>query len=136
MLTGDDILQFILEELDEELGRPGAARPDSVLLGSGAALGSLALVGLLTRIEDFCLENGLEFCWADDVAMSEKRSNYRTPADMAAYIAGPAGERGGCGEVAPGTAGELRECGYKRPETAGERGGRDEVAPGTAGEAR
>jgi hypothetical protein len=108
VLTDDDILQFILEELDEELGRPGAARPDSVLLGNGAMLGSLALVGLLTRIEDFCLDGGIEFCWACDVAMSEKRSHYRTPADMAAYIVESAGILRACGDGGPGTAGEMR----------------------------
>ncbi|MDR1945835.1 MAG: hypothetical protein LBQ51_01530 [Desulfovibrio sp.] len=101
MLGNDDILKFILEETDEELGRPGAARPDSVLLGRGAVLGSLALVGLLTRIEDRCLDGGIDFCWAGDMAMSEKRSRYRTPADMAAYILALAEEQRGLPEETP-----------------------------------
>ncbi|MDR2603861.1 MAG: hypothetical protein LBC55_00710 [Desulfovibrio sp.] len=118
MIDGDDILRFILEELDDELGRPGAARPDSVLLGSGAALGSLALVGLLTRVEDHCLDNGIDFSWASDMAMSEKRSNYRTPADMAAYIAGLAEERGGCGDDGPGRAADRGRWGERAPAAA------------------
>jgi acyl carrier protein len=60
--------------------------PATVLLGQGGLMDSLMLVNLLLGVEDFCLENGIPFEWAQDAAMSEKRSHYRTIGTLADYL--------------------------------------------------
>ena len=56
------------------------------LLGREGVLSSLMLVELMLEVEDFCAENGLVFVWADDAAMSERRSAYRTVESLTELI--------------------------------------------------
>ena len=56
------------------------------LFGREGVLSSLMLVELMLEVEDFCAENRLCFTWANDAAMSERRSAYRTVASLTDLI--------------------------------------------------
>ena len=56
--------------------------PDTVLIGDGRVLDSLALVELCLRLEDVAVEMGFEFDWTSDAAMSRSRSMFRTVASL------------------------------------------------------
>lgn len=64
----------------------GEITEDTRLLGRESALSSLLLVELMLEVEDFCAEKGLTFVWANDAAMSERRSVYRSLASLADFI--------------------------------------------------
>lgn len=51
---------------------------DTVLIGGGGLLDSLALVELCLRLEDQATSMGFEFDWTSESAMSRSRSMFRT----------------------------------------------------------
>lgn len=59
---------------------------DTVIFGKEGVLTSLMLVELMLALEDFCTENGIEFVWASDSAMSQRRSVYRTVASLTDFV--------------------------------------------------
>lgn len=82
----NELRAFIVEGVREE-AEPGREINDhTVLLGQDAVLSSLGLVGLLVRVEDFCLSAGRSFNWTQDAAMSPKNSPFRTIGTLAAYV--------------------------------------------------
>lgn len=87
---------FIMEAVREEADPGTAINGDTVLLGRGAVISSLGLVGVLVRLEDYCLERELPFSWTMDAAMSAKNSPFRTVNALAAFAARAAAE--GTGE--------------------------------------
>ena len=77
----------IIEEVAED--RPDIAiGADSSLVGENAIISSRELVEVLLAIEEYAEDElGVEFDWASDTAMSERRSMFRTPASLAEYLA-------------------------------------------------
>lgn len=55
-----------------------ALTADTVLIGDGRVLDSLALVELCLRLEDRAASMGFEFDWTSESAMSRTRSIFRT----------------------------------------------------------
>lgn len=51
---------------------------DTVLIGDGRVLDSMALVELCLRLEDRAASMGFEFDWTSESAMSRSRSVFRT----------------------------------------------------------
>lgn len=48
------------------------------LIGTSGIIDSLGLVELCLRLEDVCLNEGFEFDWTSDAAMSRNTSIFRT----------------------------------------------------------
>jgi hypothetical protein len=78
-------LQNVLSDREEPLIEPLSAA--TCLIGRGAVLDSLGLVTLLVDLEQRLDEEyGLSFALADDRAMSQKSSPFRTTRSLADYI--------------------------------------------------
>ena len=88
----DEIVELILEtarELGEdELGNAAELGPDSVLFGEDGTLDSMGLVTLIVAVEQ-AIEDKYETgaSLADEKAMSQAQSPYRTVSTLAEYAA-------------------------------------------------
>ena len=84
----DKVSDFILAELADITERDRSEfSVESRLIGSSAVIRSIELVQLLAALEDYLDDEfGAEFKWADDAAMSEARSIYRSVESLAAHI--------------------------------------------------
>lgn len=58
---------------------------DSKLIGSSGVLDSLGLVELCIQLEDEAREDGFEFDWTSDSAMSNSRGVFQTVASLQEY---------------------------------------------------
>ena len=65
-------IKILLEDDDVEL------TPDTPLIGGDTALDSMHLVSLCLRLEEISEEQGFEFDWTSETAMSQSRSLFRT----------------------------------------------------------
>ena len=66
---------------------PLSARPETALFGPGGALDSLGLVQLIVFIEDrLAGQFGAAIALADEKALSEKRSPFRTVEALTDYV--------------------------------------------------
>lgn len=86
MKKREELEQFIIHSVESLLESTGGVGPDTILVGQGGILNSMLLVGLLVRVEDFCLENNIPFDWTTDSALSERRSRYRDVASLTDYL--------------------------------------------------
>ena len=77
------MLERIIEEIknvliDEGLDfDPESIRADTQLIGDGV-VDSMSLVNLCLRLEDIAEEQGFEFDWVSEDAMSKSKSMFRT----------------------------------------------------------
>jgi D-alanine--poly(phosphoribitol) ligase subunit 2 len=89
----EKVLQAIfdaVEELNQQLppDRRLARSPDTVLLGNAAKLDSLGLVALIVTAEQTIEDRfGLAVTLADDRAMAQKNSPFKTIGTLADYAA-------------------------------------------------
>ncbi len=89
----DQLLPFIIEtarSIADEQGIevPAELNDDTRLFGEGGLLDSLALVSLVISVEQGIEERfGVRVEIADDKALSQKNSPYRTIGSLAAYAA-------------------------------------------------
>lgn len=86
----DALVSAALRELGEELGRPELATvtDDTRLFGAKSPLDSMALVSLIADIEGrLAREFSRTVVLADDRAMSQARSPFRTVGSLRAHIA-------------------------------------------------
>ncbi len=82
-----NFLMSAVRDIREQSDAPEACiSEDTVLFGREGVLTSLMLVELMLALEDFCNENGIEFVWASDSAMSQRRSVYRTVASLTDFV--------------------------------------------------
>jgi acyl carrier protein len=84
-----------IEELNQDLPSDAALEPtcDTVLFGRGSRLDSLGLVNLIVAVEgSLADELGVEITLADEKAMSQKSSPFRTVDTLADYIVMSLGE--------------------------------------------
>lgn len=56
---------------------------DTPLIGDGSVMDSMKLVELCLALEDQAADQGFEFDWASDAAMSRSRSMFRTAGALA-----------------------------------------------------
>lgn len=84
----EDLVMEAARELaeQEELDLPGELTRDSPLFGEGGLLDSMALVRLVVAVEQ-AIEDACDVCiaLADERAMSQTRSPYRTVGTLADY---------------------------------------------------
>ncbi len=92
MATQEQILQAIytaIDEVNEQLpsGAQLAKSPDSILFGQSGALDSLGLVSLIVAVEQ-SVENelGATVTLADEKALSQRNSPFRSVSTLAEYI--------------------------------------------------
>jgi len=71
----DDVLSEVRSVVKDE---SVALTADTVLIGDGRVLDSMALVELCLRLEDRAATMGFEFDWTSESAMSRSRSIFRT----------------------------------------------------------
>lgn len=66
---------------------PATVNADTALFGSGGGLDSMGLVTLVVEVEQVLAERfGLQITLADDRAMSQRSSPFRTVGTLVAYI--------------------------------------------------
>lgn len=93
----DQLLHAALRDLGEELGRPelASAGDDFRLFGAKSVLDSMALVSLIADVEGrLATELGRTVVLADERAMSQARSPFRTVASLREHIAARLAEPG------------------------------------------
>jgi acyl carrier protein len=86
-----ELIFSALRDLYEELKLPGLAAPtaETRLIGSAAVLDSMALVSLIADLEGrISVQYGRDIVLADERAMSQLRSPFRTVDSLAAHIEG------------------------------------------------
>lgn len=66
----------------------------TVLLGDGSVLDSMRLVELCLLLEDIAADQGFEFDWTSETAMSKSRSIFRTAGALADEFVSQAGAAG------------------------------------------
>jgi len=87
-----DILNKVMEAVEElnlqlEEHQQIAVAPDTVLFGKGGKLDSLGLVNLIVILEGILQDAyNLEIALADERAVSQKNSPFRTVQSLADYI--------------------------------------------------
>lgn len=89
MRTVTDIIITSLQEFNEELQEPMLEQPTltTKLFGGDGALDSLALVSLIADVEEkISISYGKDIVLADEKAMSQKVSPFRTVESLANYI--------------------------------------------------
>lgn len=97
-MSNEKILNIIYSAISEANNSKDASEqillaPDEVLYGASGKLDSLALVSLILDIEErISQEFGASLTLADDRAMSQHNSPFRTAAALADYIAMLLGE--------------------------------------------
>jgi acyl carrier protein len=86
----DLVKQLTLEELAAQGSEaPGDLGPDTHLFGKEGLLDSMALVSLVMSLEQQIADQfGAEIALADDKALSQKHSPFRTIGSLAAYASG------------------------------------------------
>ena len=91
-MSNEQILKLIyaaISEINQQLDEHQQIllEPDSVLFGANGALDSLGLVSLILDIEErIADEYGKTVTLADDRAMSQRNSPFRTATSLADYI--------------------------------------------------
>ena len=60
------------------LNKKNEIRDDTSLIGTDSLLDSMKLVEVCVALEDFAEENGFDFDWTSENAMSKSRSMFRT----------------------------------------------------------
>jgi hypothetical protein len=84
-----ELIFSALRDLNEELQRPDLAAPtvQTRLIGSAAVLDSMALVSLIADLEGrISAQYGRDIVLADERAMSQLRSPFRTVESLAVHI--------------------------------------------------
>ena len=87
----DDISSIIIETIRDLIPKQGLELPDGLsndtyLFGEGGILDSMGLVSLVIAVEEAIFDNlGKQVTLADEKAMSQTNSPYRTVASLAEY---------------------------------------------------
>ncbi|MGH8068516.1 MAG: hypothetical protein ACRERE_25430 [Candidatus Entotheonellia bacterium] len=91
-ISKDDILDLVYRVIDTTNRHlpPGKAivkSPDAILFGESGNLDSLGLVNLIVNLEDEVHTSlGVPILLADERAMSQKKSPFRTVASLTEYL--------------------------------------------------
>tara|TARA_B110000259_G_scaffold146562_1_gene165241 strand:+ start:387 stop:689 length:303 start_codon:yes stop_codon:yes gene_type:complete len=74
-------IEEALEEQEKEITEE--ITEDMQLIGGESLLDSMNLVQVCINLEDYADENGFEFDWASEAAMSKSKSMFRSVASLA-----------------------------------------------------
>ena len=78
---------IVISAIDEALEGKVEISYDMQLIGDEPLLDSMKLVEVCLVLEDLAEENGFEFDWTSDAAMSKSRSMFRTVSSLAEEFA-------------------------------------------------
>ena len=84
-----EIIYSVIDEMNESMAteRPLLKNEDTVLYGPGTELDSLALVNLIVSVEQEISDKlGVSLALADEKALSQKRSPFRTVKSLDEYV--------------------------------------------------
>jgi D-alanine--poly(phosphoribitol) ligase subunit 2 len=99
-VTVDDMMALVARvarevAADEDVSLPADLGPDTLLFGKTGLFDSLGLVNLILAIEEAIQDDaGVAVSLADERAMSQSRSPFRTMGSLAGYAAGLVEEAG------------------------------------------
>jgi acyl carrier protein len=79
----DDAKKRVKEAISDSLASEDAVDDQMQLIGGESLLDSMKIVEVCLALEDFADEQGFEFDWTSDAAMSKSRSIFRTVASLA-----------------------------------------------------
>lgn len=83
----DDARKIVIETITSALEGKIEVAEDMQLIGGESLLDSMKLVEVCLALEDLADENGFEFDWTSEAAMSKSRSMFRTVASLAEEFA-------------------------------------------------
>tara|TARA_B100000315_G_C14585819_1_gene592968 strand:- start:3853 stop:4143 length:291 start_codon:yes stop_codon:yes gene_type:complete len=91
-MTIDEAKQVVMEAINNLLKHREDYNSEEItedmqLIGGESLLDSMNLVQVCIDLEDFADDNGFEFNWASEAAMSKSRSMFRTVAALAEEFA-------------------------------------------------
>jgi acyl carrier protein len=78
----DNAKKLVLEAIMATLEYEAEVTDNMQLIGGESLFDSMKLVELCLALEDIADENGFEFDWTSDAAMSRSRSMFRTVASL------------------------------------------------------
>jgi acyl carrier protein len=70
--------EIVKDVVKKVLNKKNEIRDDTSLIGTDSLLDSMKLVEVCVALEDFAEENGFDFDWTSENAMSKSRSMFRT----------------------------------------------------------
>jgi len=70
--------KVVIQSIEATLGNKINVTESMQLIGGESALDSMKLVELCITLEDIADDNGFEFDWTSEAAMSKSRSMFRT----------------------------------------------------------
>ncbi len=76
--------ELVIAAITEKLEDQSEVAADMQLIGGDSLLDSMHLVEVCLALEDLADENGFEFDWSSESAMSKSRSMFRIVASLAA----------------------------------------------------
>jgi len=81
------VLAALREAVDQHGGDPAAVNAETVIVGPGAVIDSIGVVSLIVDIEQRLeMEHEVSVTLANDRAMSQRNSPFRTPTVLAEHI--------------------------------------------------
>jgi acyl carrier protein len=78
---------IVIEVIETSLEGEAKVSNDMKLLGGDSLLDSMKLVEVCLALEDIADENGFEFDWTSETAMSKSQSMFRTVESLATEFA-------------------------------------------------
>ena len=75
--------KIVIEVIESAIEGEVSVSDDMQLIGGESLLSSMKLVEVCIALEDIADENGFEFDWASEAAMSKLRSMFRTVQSLA-----------------------------------------------------
>lgn len=82
-MTLDEAKDIVFHVIKNSIVSEQEINDDMNLIGENAILDSMKLVEVCLELEDIADENGFEFDWTSDAAMSKSRSMFRNIASLA-----------------------------------------------------
>jgi acyl carrier protein len=83
----DIVLAALRDAVDQNGGDTGAVNEETVIVGPGAVIDSIGVVSLIVDIEQRLeMEHQVSVTLANDRAMSQRNSPFRTPGVLADHI--------------------------------------------------
>ena len=79
--------ELVIHAISDALDGESEINLDMQLIGGDSLLDSMKLVEVCLLLEDLADENGFEFDWTSEAAMSKSRSMFRNVAALAAEFA-------------------------------------------------
>lgn len=86
-MNNTDAVNLVLQVVNHIVDGEGEINKDTSLLGNGSILDSMMLVEVCLALEDIADENGFEFDWTTETAMSKSRSMFRSISALAEEFA-------------------------------------------------